>query len=309
MAIVKSHLCKSCGGLLNIDLDRQLYVCPFCGLTYDYEYFREDNVLDLADRALYREEFGSAKEAYEFVLQKDPHNFPALRGIVLCSGKWKSMSPIALKEEVNLEGSDPALLTALENAPAENREFFENIRDSLNILSEYRRNKTDLNKLKAERDTHSKQLNQLLTAKAENNEKFSSALYGLIMEIDELDRFKLIPIAIGILAGIVYATWKTGWWLLATIAVIAVIIAACYKISKALTNRSLNAEIKPVQEKVDKLKSDCDKIAVQNKELREHYKELTQKIVAADTEYLKATSADDTDEDDLTGSEDTSAED
>ena len=222
MAIVKSHLCKSCGGLLNIDLDRQLYVCPFCGLTYDYEYFREDNVLDLADRALYREEFGSAKEAYEFVLQKDPHNFPALRGIVLCSGKWKSMSPIALKAEVNLDGSDPALLTALENAPAENREFFENIRDSLNILSEYRRNETDLNKLKAERDTHSKQLNQLLTAKAENNEKFSSALYGLIMEIDELDRFKLIPVAIGILAGIVYATWKTGWWLLATIAVIAV---------------------------------------------------------------------------------------
>ena len=208
-----------------------------------------------------------------------------------------------------MEGSDPALLTALEKAPAENREFFENIRDSLNILSEYRRNETDLNKLKAERDTHSKQLNQLLTAKAENNEKLSSSLYGLLMEIDELDRLKLIPVAIAILAGIVYATWKTGLWLLATIAVIAAIIAACYKISKALTNRSLNAEIKPVQEKVDKLKSDCDKIAVQNKELMEHYKELTQKIVAADTEYLKATSADDTDEDDLTGSEDTSAED
>ena len=130
-----------------------------------------------------------------------------------------------------------------------------------------------------------------------------------LFESDELDRLKLIPVAIAILAGIVYATWKTGLWLLATIAVIAAIIAACYKISKALTNRSLNAEIKPVQEKVDKLKSDCDKIAVQNKELMEHYKELTQKIVAADTEYLKATSADDTDEDDLTGSEDTSAED
>ena len=41
----------------------------------------------------------------------------------------------------------------------------------------------------------------------------------------------------------------------------------------------------------------------------EHYKELTQKIVTADTEYLKAASADDPDEDDLTGSEDTSAED
>ena len=243
------------------------------------------------------------------MLQKDPHNFAALRGIVLCSGKWKSMSPIALKEEVNMEGSDPALLTALEKAPAENREFFENIRDSLNILSEYRRNETELNRLKAERDKHSKHLTELLTAKAENNEKLSSALYGLIMEIDELDRLKLIPVAIAILAGIVYATWKTGWWLLATIAVIAVIIAACFKISKTLTNRSLNAEIKPVKETVDKLKTDCDKITEQNKKLMDQYKELTQKIVTADTEFIKASSADDPDKDDLTGPEDTSAED
>ena len=79
MAIIKSHLCKSCGGLLNIDLDRQLYLCPFCGITYDYEYFREENVLDISRRALNRGEFGSAKEAFEFALQKDPHNFEALR--------------------------------------------------------------------------------------------------------------------------------------------------------------------------------------------------------------------------------------
>lgn len=297
MAIVKSHLCKSCGGLLNIYLDRQLYVCPFCGLTYDYEYFREDNVLDLADRALYRGEFGSAKEAYEFVLQKDPHNFPALRGIVLCSGKWKSMSPIVHKDEVNIEGSDPALLTALEKAPSENREFFENIRDSVSILSEYSRNETELNRLKGERDTHTKHLTELLTAKAENNEKISSVLYGFLMEIDEIDRLRLIPIPFGILFAIGYAVWKSGWWLLAVIAVIAAVIAACYKISKVFTNRSLDAEIKPVKENVDKLKNDCDKIEDLNKKLMDQYKELTQKIVAADTEYIKTLSADDPDED------------
>ena len=52
MAIVKSNVCKSCGGLLDIDLDRQVYVCQFCGVTYDYEYFREENVMDVAGRAL-----------------------------------------------------------------------------------------------------------------------------------------------------------------------------------------------------------------------------------------------------------------
>ena len=50
MAIVKSNICKQCGGLLDIDIDRQVYICPFCGVTFDYEYFRKDNVLDLAKR-------------------------------------------------------------------------------------------------------------------------------------------------------------------------------------------------------------------------------------------------------------------
>ena len=52
MAIIKSHVCNMCGGLLDIDLDRQMYICPFCGVTFDYEYFREDNVLEIANKAL-----------------------------------------------------------------------------------------------------------------------------------------------------------------------------------------------------------------------------------------------------------------
>ena len=44
MTIVKSHVCDMCGGPLDIDLDRQLYVCSYCGVTHDYEYFREDDV-------------------------------------------------------------------------------------------------------------------------------------------------------------------------------------------------------------------------------------------------------------------------
>ena len=49
MAIIKGHICKSCGGPLDIDIDRQLYICPFCGVTYDYDYFREDNVMAIAE--------------------------------------------------------------------------------------------------------------------------------------------------------------------------------------------------------------------------------------------------------------------
>ena len=76
-----------CGGLLDIDIDRQVYICPFCGVTFDYEYFRKDNVLDIATKSLNRREFGAAKDAFEYMLQKDPHNFEALRGLILCKCK------------------------------------------------------------------------------------------------------------------------------------------------------------------------------------------------------------------------------
>ena len=40
------HICPTCAGQLKIDEERKLYLCPFCGVTFDYEYFREDDVLD-----------------------------------------------------------------------------------------------------------------------------------------------------------------------------------------------------------------------------------------------------------------------
>ena len=82
-----------CGGHLEIDVDRQVYFCPYCGVTFDYDYFRKDNALDLARKALKRNEFGAAKDAFDYMLTKDPHDFEALRGLILCKCEWTSMMP------------------------------------------------------------------------------------------------------------------------------------------------------------------------------------------------------------------------
>ena len=125
------------GGGSPIDAAKAM-LCPFCGITYDYEYFREDNVLDLATRALNRCEFGSAKEAFEFALKKDPHSTKALRGIILCNNQWKNMAPLLYVEKVYLKKDDPSLLKAIENCEPENKEYFENIKNALSILDEFR---------------------------------------------------------------------------------------------------------------------------------------------------------------------------
>ena len=102
MTIVKSNLCPTCGGPLDIDLDKQMYVCPFCGVTFDYDYFREDNVKEVASKAVSRSEYGSAKDAYDFMLAKDPHDFEALRGLFLCETKWKGMDQMRTGSEVHV---------------------------------------------------------------------------------------------------------------------------------------------------------------------------------------------------------------
>ena len=49
--LVQDHVCPSCGGVLSVDLKRQMYECPFCGVTFDYDYFREEAVLGIAKGA------------------------------------------------------------------------------------------------------------------------------------------------------------------------------------------------------------------------------------------------------------------
>ena len=78
MDSVYSHICPTCGGKLNVNTERQMYECPFCGVTFDYDYFREESVLSIASEALKNDEFASAESAYDFMLVKEPDNFEAL---------------------------------------------------------------------------------------------------------------------------------------------------------------------------------------------------------------------------------------
>lgn len=84
MTLVKSHNCTKCGGTLIVHNDLQQYECPYCSVFYDYEYFRLRDILDQAASSQKMLQYASAKEKYDFILKKDPHNFQALRGNLLC---------------------------------------------------------------------------------------------------------------------------------------------------------------------------------------------------------------------------------
>lgn len=282
MTIVKSNICKQCGGLLDIDIDRQVYICPFCGVTFDYEYFREDNVLEIARKAVVRNEFGSAKDAYDYMLKKDPHNFEALRGQILCKCKWTTMVPMLQNAEVHLLPDDPVLLSAIENCLPEHKDYFGLIKQALEVLKDYRKSRSELANLESDRLAYQKKLRNLVRAQQLNDVKFSSSVRDFCDSIADSGKLAAAMVEFGllILFGLGYVTIvNRQYWIPVVIACFILLFVAIYNISKYLTNKSIEAAKVPVKAKLDELETLIDAKNSECVNYLQTYKTLASSIV------------------------------
>ena len=125
VSTIRKHQCPSCGGSLTIDSDKQMYHCTFCGSSYDYEYFKEDSIHEAGETYLSRGEFMATADAYEFMLKKDPHDFLALRGLMLAAARLSSMSELDQEVEDEEFSYDPEMVSqAIDSAAEEDKEYF-----------------------------------------------------------------------------------------------------------------------------------------------------------------------------------------
>ena len=169
---IKIHTCPTCGGNLRIDTVRQMYECPFCGLTFDYDYFREDNVLELAEKSMRVGEFGSARRAYEFMLEKEPHNFAALRGLTLIAMNQKHVAALSNMEtyrKFNFDGSYKALDKALESADPNDHEYFNLMKDMVENGHEYAKETKEIAQLKENKKNEFIRLNSQIDMRDDVN--------------------------------------------------------------------------------------------------------------------------------------------
>ena len=115
MAGLRSYSCIKCGGVLNVDRGQELYECPFCGTAFDTVDFHKNDLVNQADDLLLHSDFKGAKEEYQNILLKQPGDFDALLGLVLCAGPITSISK--LENPVNLGKCDCAgMLKILEDS-------------------------------------------------------------------------------------------------------------------------------------------------------------------------------------------------
>jgi len=127
-----------------------MYECPFCGITYDYEYFREDDVLSRASEFLRRGEWVAATDAYDFLLTKEPHNFEALLGKILAAAHMKrqeEMANIELFRSMDYKKVKDCIRQALRDTDSTHKDYFEKVQELFSRGEEYYASKDNIEDL------------------------------------------------------------------------------------------------------------------------------------------------------------------
>ena len=165
MKDVKAHICPTCGGKLSVNIERQMYECPFCGVTFDYDYFREESVLGIAAQALKSNEFDSADRAYDFMLEKEPDNFEALRGKALIAMNIPKIDDIRspdLFSKINFESAYKEIDRGIGSSKPQDREYFTVMKDIVDAGHEYIDEKSQLETQKTKRRSSLDRLNEFV---------------------------------------------------------------------------------------------------------------------------------------------------
>ena len=94
--------CSKCGGGMVLDKSRKLYVCKYCGIAYGYSLFF-GNMRQKAYEFLKEGDFEEADKRFVQILMQDPEDLEAMRGRILCAGKWRAFGEMKVTDKLTKE--------------------------------------------------------------------------------------------------------------------------------------------------------------------------------------------------------------
>ena len=139
MTLVKVHACSKCGGTLTVNDELQRYECPFCGISYEYEYFQKKVILEMAESSLHAGDFPFAEKRYLFALKKQPHDPRLLQGRILSHARLDRVEKtLSIPDliEVDYPNVERAMKGAEESAFPEDKEYFGTLHDAFRAAEE-----------------------------------------------------------------------------------------------------------------------------------------------------------------------------
>lgn len=130
------YKCKVCGGALDVEhSNKNIVVCPYCGIQQTLPKNENDNVRNLYDRAnhfLRKNEYDKAEAIYETILNEDTSDGEAYWSLVLCKygveyvkdPKTKKYVPTCNRTKTQSILSDEDYKKALENSTKEQQNLY-----------------------------------------------------------------------------------------------------------------------------------------------------------------------------------------
>ena len=164
MEIIKGHICPTCGGVLDIDLERQMYICSYCGVTFDYEYFREEEMMEHAYKMLKSSQFVAAADEFDFLLTKDPHDISAIKGAVMaaaCIPEIRSLSDEKAVITVDPKAGRRACAGFSEGLDNEGKAYLEKFEKLLELILSYQEDDASVKDLTVKRKRDYVHLNRI----------------------------------------------------------------------------------------------------------------------------------------------------
>lgn len=245
-------------------------------------------ILSTAEQSLKQMEFSSAKEKYEKILESDPSNFAALRGLVFCAGKINSVSYIQKIDKLkkcDITKMRETLAFAEEKALPENNSYFTKLSSMLAIYDDY----CEIDKVKESLSNLSKSEFQNIAGIDDTKEKAGHALQDSVNLIGEViasqnynseegdeEAWSLI-VTVGAIALVTaFATYKFGIWGL----LICLGIAALVYVIRWFILSRIEAKKAPYREKLKEIQAELNlqnqMQAALSKQYEEEYSALTE---------------------------------
>ncbi|MBR3461166.1 MAG: hypothetical protein IKH20_00655 [Clostridiales bacterium] len=141
-----SYSCSTCGGALIVNRSEEVLNCPFCGNAFDLTLMHRKELLEDAAVNMQQREFNAAKAKFNSLLESDPHDFEALRGLALCAGKLQSVFSLKSPDKIKkpeLDEMRTALEFAKANASADDASYFADLLSLADIVDERFKNAED----------------------------------------------------------------------------------------------------------------------------------------------------------------------
>ncbi|MBR3056836.1 MAG: hypothetical protein IKG93_02605 [Clostridiales bacterium] len=181
-----SPKCAECGAELIYNLDREIYECVYCGVSFDLDYLRDERAVPEAEDALLQGNFHEADTLFVHALKIEPGNFRALRGRIFCAMKWTKVASIPVlysPDQPDPMKAKNCINEALEVVSGNEKAYIEKISE---ILSSYEKQKENIEKRAPYLDQVKKLKQQAIRAANQDEEERAEkeAIRGALSDND-----------------------------------------------------------------------------------------------------------------------------